>query len=51
VASHFGSKLDPNAPKQPEPLEDDGNGEFEDVSDEEVITVKKTENKLKKSKK
>ena len=51
VASHFGKTLDPNAPKQPEPMEDDGNDEFEDVSDEEVVTVKeKKDKKPKKSK-
>ncbi len=48
VASHFAATLDPNAPKQPEPMEDDGDADFEDVSDEGVVKASSRDKKQKK---
>ena len=49
IEKHFKPFLSPNAPKEPKavPVEDDGNSDFEDVSDEE----QPGQSKSKKSKK
>ncbi len=47
VATHFKSYLDPNAPKEPKAVavEDDGNQDFEDISDDEQEKKKKKKSK------
>ena len=43
VEKHFKDNLDKNAPEEPKAVvvEDDGNADFEYVSDEEVVSSKK----------
>ena len=49
ISSHFSPNLDPNAPKQPEAIPDDGNEDFEDVSEEEEEPVVKVSKKKSKN--
>jgi periodic tryptophan protein 1 len=50
ISDHFKPSLDPNAPKEPvvNAVEDDGNNDFEDVSEEEEPVVKVSKKKSKK---